>query len=67
MQRTHILSTGSFLPEKIISNEDLTQFSPEARKLIAEKTGVQTRRHASEIGMHFRSGRRRRPEMPAKD
>ena len=48
MQRTHILSTGSFLPEKIISNEDLTQFSPEARKLIAEKTGVQTRRHAGE-------------------
>ena len=48
MQRAHILSTGSFLPEKIISNEDLTQFSPEARKLIAEKTGVQTRRHASE-------------------
>ena len=48
MQRSHILSTGSFLPEKIISNEDLTQFSPEARKLIAEKTGVQTRRHASE-------------------
>ena len=48
MQRTHILSTGSFLPEKIISNEDLTQFSPEARKLIADKTGVQTRRHANE-------------------
>ena len=48
MKRSHILSTGSFLPEKIISNEDLTQFSPEARKLIAEKTGVQTRRHAGE-------------------
>ena len=48
MQRAHILSTGSFLPDRIISNEDLTQFSPEARKLIAEKTGVQTRRHANE-------------------
>lgn len=48
MQRAHILSTGSFLPEKIISNDDLTQFSPEARNLIAEKTGVNTRRHASE-------------------
>lgn len=48
MKRSHILSTGSFLPEKIISNEDLTQFSPEARKLIAEKTGVLTRRHAGE-------------------
>jgi 3-oxoacyl-[acyl-carrier-protein] synthase-3 len=48
MKRAHILSTGSFLPEKIITNEELTQFSPEARKLIAEKTGVQTRRHAGE-------------------
>jgi len=48
MKRSHILSTGSFLPEKIIANEELTQFSPEARKLIAEKTGVQTRRHAAE-------------------
>jgi 3-oxoacyl-[acyl-carrier-protein] synthase III len=48
MKRSRILSTGSFLPEKIISNEELTQFSPEARKLIAEKTGVQTRRHAGE-------------------
>ena len=42
------MSTGSFLPGKVIANENLSQFSPEARKLIAEKTGVQTRRHAVE-------------------
>ncbi|HPC73609.1 MAG TPA: ketoacyl-ACP synthase III [Syntrophales bacterium] len=48
MQRACILSTGSFLPEKIISNEDLSQFSHEARNLIVEKTGVQARRHADE-------------------
>ena len=48
MRRAHILSTGSFLPDRTIPNEDLTQFSAEARKLIAEKTGVQTRRHADE-------------------
>lgn len=48
MQRARILSTGSFLPDRILSNEDLSQFSAEARKLIAEKTGVQTRRHAAE-------------------
>ncbi len=48
MQRAGILSTGSFLPDRVISNEDLSQFSPEARKLIAEKTGVRTRRHAAE-------------------
>ncbi len=48
MQRARILSTGSFLPDRILSNEDLSQFSADARKLIAEKTGVQTRRHATE-------------------
>jgi 3-oxoacyl-[acyl-carrier-protein] synthase-3 len=48
MQRARILSTGSFLPEKIIKNDDLSQFSPEARELIAQKTGVLTRRHAGE-------------------
>lgn len=48
MQRAHILSTGSYLPDRILSNEDLSQFSAEARKLIAEKTGVLTRRHAAE-------------------
>ena len=48
MQRARILSTGSFLPETVISNDDLSQFSPEARRLIALKTGVQTRRHAAE-------------------
>lgn len=48
MQRAYILSTGSFLPDRILSNEDLSQFSPEARRLIAEKTGVQSRRHAAE-------------------
>ncbi len=48
MQWARILSTGSFLPDKIIKNDDFSQFSPEARELIAQKTGVLTRRHAGE-------------------
>lgn len=48
MRAAQIISTGSFLPETLISNEELTQFSQEARKLVAEKTGVRARRHAAE-------------------
>src|SRR6266850_8183821 len=42
-----LLAAGSYLPEKIVKNEDLTQFPPAAISLIAEKTGVRERRHAS--------------------
>ncbi|MDQ5987346.1 MAG: 3-oxoacyl-[acyl-carrier-protein] synthase 3 [Syntrophus sp. SKADARSKE-3] len=48
MKKAVIFSTGSFLPDNIVTNESLTQFSVEARRLIAEKTGVQARRHASD-------------------
>jgi 3-oxoacyl-[acyl-carrier-protein] synthase-3 len=48
MRRSTILSTGSYLPEKTIPNEALTQFSPEAVALIAEKTGVLSRHHGAE-------------------
>jgi len=43
-----ILSTGRYLPEKIIFNEDLTQFPASSLQLIAQKTGVLSRRHATE-------------------
>jgi 3-oxoacyl-[acyl-carrier-protein] synthase III len=48
MQNAIVVSTGCYLPEKIVSNEDLTQFSPEAIPLIGRKTGVFYRRMASE-------------------
>jgi len=48
MKSAAIRSTGSYLPEAVISNEALDQFSPEARNLIGEKTGVLSRRRASE-------------------
>lgn len=48
MKRAAVCSTGRYLPEKIIPNEVLTQFSPEARRLIGEKTGVLSRRCAAD-------------------
>jgi len=48
-ERTTIVSsTGSYLPEKRVGNDDLTQFPREAIPLIAEKTGVHYRRVASD-------------------
>jgi 3-oxoacyl-[acyl-carrier-protein] synthase-3 len=41
-----ILSTGSYLPDTVITNNDLSQFPASARNIIAEKTGVLARRHA---------------------
>jgi 3-oxoacyl-[acyl-carrier-protein] synthase III len=40
MRNTVIVSTGSYLPETVVSNEDLIQFSREAIQMIGEKTGV---------------------------
>lgn len=48
MKSSVLLSTGSYLPEKIVFNEDLAQFPKESLKLIEQKTGVLARRVASE-------------------
>jgi 3-oxoacyl-[acyl-carrier-protein] synthase-3 len=45
---TRLVATGSYLPEKRVGNDDLTQFPPEAIPLIGEKTGVYYRRVASD-------------------
>ena len=47
MRNAVIASTGSYLPETIIKNEDLDQFPPGAIKKIGEKTGVYARRNAA--------------------
>jgi len=41
-----VLSTGSYLPEIIVRNEDLTQFPKGAIPLIERRTGVRARRRA---------------------
>jgi len=43
-----IRSTGSYLPEKLVFNEELTQFPATSLPRIAEKTGVLSRRVAAE-------------------
>ena len=49
MPRTSvIISTGKYLPEKIISNDDLKQFPKALIPLIEEKTGVKARRFVNE-------------------
>jgi 3-oxoacyl-[acyl-carrier-protein] synthase III len=46
MKHAVISSTGSYLPGTVIHNQDLVQFSKEARHLIFQKTGVLSRRIA---------------------
>lgn len=43
-----VFATGRYLPEKIIHNQEMIQFSEEARQLIGDKTGVFSRRVALE-------------------
>ncbi len=46
--RAQLTSTGSFVPEKVVTNESLVQFPSTAIPLIEQKTGVRERRHADE-------------------
>ena len=48
MQNSIIVSTGKYLPETVLSNEEMTQFSMEAIDLIGVKTGIFSRRVASD-------------------
>src|SRR5688500_17883372 len=45
---TRIAATGSYLPERIVPNEALTQFPASTLPLIAEKTGIAARRYAAD-------------------
>ena len=46
MMYSQISATGSYLPERVVRNEDLTQFRAKSLPIIARKSGVQERRHA---------------------
>jgi len=45
---SQVLSTGSYLPERVVKNEDMIQFSAKFLPHIAAKTGILERRHAEE-------------------
>ncbi len=48
MKTAAIQSTGSYLPENVIHNEDFTQFPSNSKYMISQKTGVFCRRVAGE-------------------
>ena len=48
MLRSRIISTGSYLPEKVLTNHDLEQMVDTSDEWITERTGIRERRIASE-------------------
>ncbi len=48
MIRSRIISTGSFLPEKVLTNHDLEKMVDTSDEWIIERTGIKERRIASE-------------------
>jgi 3-oxoacyl-[acyl-carrier-protein] synthase-3 len=46
--RSRIISTGSFLPEKVLTNHDLEKIVDTSDEWIIERTGIKERRIASE-------------------
>ena len=46
--RTRILGTGSYLPDRVLSNEDLEKIVDTSHDWILERTGIRERRIASE-------------------
>lgn len=45
-RRATILSTGSYVPDNIVTNKELRQFPPSVLQLITQKTGIEARRFA---------------------
>jgi len=43
MKRARIISTGRYLPEKIVTNEKMTKLVPTSEEWIRERTGIQQR------------------------
>src|SRR5262245_58016230 len=44
MQRARILGTGSFVPERVVKNEELSQWMDTSDDWIVERTGIRERR-----------------------
>src|SRR5262245_6464711 len=44
MQRARILGTGSFAPERVVSNAQLSEWMDTSDEWIAERTGIRERR-----------------------
>ena len=48
MPRTQIVGTGSYAPEKVITNKDLEKIVETTDEWIVERTGIRERRQAAE-------------------
>ncbi len=48
MPRTAIMGTGHWVPERVVTNDDLTQFMETSDEWIQERTGIQERRWVEE-------------------
>lgn len=48
MPRSIILGTGSFLPERVVTNDDLSKFMDTSDEWIRQRTGIQSRHWVSE-------------------
>lgn len=48
MSRTQIIGTGSYVPEKVLTNKDLEQLVETSDEWITERTGIKERRMAAE-------------------
>jgi 3-oxoacyl-[acyl-carrier-protein] synthase-3 len=44
MQRARILGTGSFVPQRVVTNQDLSQWMDTSDEWIVERTGIRERR-----------------------
>jgi 3-oxoacyl-[acyl-carrier-protein] synthase-3 len=51
MRRTAISSTGRYLPDRVITNDDLTQWMETSDEWIRQRTGIEERRWVPEEGM----------------
>ncbi len=51
MKRARIISTGRYVPEKVVTNEEMTKLAPTTDEWIRERTGIQQRHFVDkEIG-----------------
>jgi 3-oxoacyl-[acyl-carrier-protein] synthase-3 len=48
MRRTRILGTGFYVPEKVVTNEDLSKLMNTSDEWITQRTGIKERRYVSE-------------------
>lgn len=52
MIRARILGTGSYVPPKVVTNDDLAEFMDTSDEWIYQRTGIRERRWVDEVSPH---------------